>query len=100
MLALNNLESPYAASNIDTGAVGDIGVDLQPRLRHGEFGGRDRKLDEAAHFLDFFPLDEIRRIEILHFSGNTSGERRGVELLYARDSVAAFADSPPGLFGA
>src|SRR5260370_12634112 len=100
ILPLDDLESTNAASDVDTGAVGDFRVDLQTRLRHREIGGRDRKLDEAAHFLDVFPLDEVCRIEALHFSRHAGVEGRGIELLDTRDPVASLADSLPGLFGA
>src|SRR5260370_708694 len=44
-------------------------------------------------------LEEVGGIEVLHFSRHAGVEGCGIELLDTRDAGAAFADSPPGLFG-
>ena len=36
-------------------------------------------MNEAAHLLDFFFLDEVERIEVLDFGGDGAGETRGIE---------------------
>jgi hypothetical protein len=56
-------------------------------------------LNEAAHFLDFFPLDIAAGIEILNFARDLTTESGGIELLDARDPVASLAKRLPGLLG-
>src|ERR1700755_3500650 len=40
---------------------------------------RDGEVDKAAHFLDFFFFDELKRVEVLNFCGNLAGVLRDVE---------------------
>ena len=57
-------------------ALGDLRRDLQARSLHGFIRGRQGQVDEAAHLLQFFFLDELQRIEILDFGGDLAGELR------------------------
>ena len=45
-----------------------------------------REVDEAAHFLDFFFLNEVQRVEALDLSRNLAGKRSRVK---AGDAVHA-----------
>ena len=77
VLALDDFEPADAAADVDADALGVLFGDLQP-------GGRKRvvsiaamrHLDEAAHLLDFFLLDELRGIEMLDLAGDLAVERR------------------------
>ena len=42
--------------------------DRQPGVVHRELRRRDRVLDEDVHLLDVFLLDELQRVEALHFA--------------------------------
>src|SRR5690242_3996385 len=51
-------------------------------------------MNEAAHFLQFFFVNELQRIEILDFGGDLGGKLRGVEVGNA--CYAAFARQQAG----
>ena len=48
----------------------DFRRDFQLRHAHGEIRGRQGELDEPAHFLQFFFLGPVERIEIADFPGD------------------------------
>jgi hypothetical protein len=54
-------------------------------------------LDEAAHFLDIFFFDKAGGIEVLDLARDLAVKRGGIERFNARDTVAAFEQSLPGL---
>jgi hypothetical protein len=56
-------------------------------------------MDEAAHLLDFFFLDEFRGIEILDFARDLGIEERGIESLNAGDAGLASQQALPVLLG-
>jgi hypothetical protein len=56
-------------------------------------------MNEAPHFLDFFFLDVIQRVEVLDLSGNLAGKGRGVEAGNALDAALARKQSLPDHVG-
>ena len=70
-----------------------------PRHLHGFIRRGDREVDEAAHFLDFFFLDEIERIEVADFAGDLAGEGGGIEGGDAADAALARRQSLPDFGG-
>ncbi len=65
------------------------GVTFKTGGFHGFIRGRQGQVDEAAHLLQLFFLDELQRIEILDLRRDLAGELRGIKL---RDAGhAAFA---------
>ena len=97
VFALDDFKSADAAADIDADALrvllGDLEAAGAQRIQHR----RDTHLDEAAHLLDFFLLDEAGRIEMLDLARDPAVERRRIEGLDARDAVAAFEQRLPGV---
>jgi hypothetical protein len=58
-------------------------------------GRCDAHLNEAAHLLDILLLDEAGRVEMLDLAGDLAVERRRIEGLDARYTVAAFEQGLP-----
>src|SRR5438067_2398009 len=56
-------------------------------------------MDEAAHLLQLFFLDEVERIEILHFCGDLAGEISGIEVADAGYAALAREQVLPDFFG-
>jgi hypothetical protein len=54
-------------------------------------------LDEAAHLLDLFFLDETGGIEMLDLARDSAVKRRRIEGFDMRDTAAAFEQGLPGL---
>ena len=48
----------------------DLRSDVQAGHLHGLICGRHAQMNEAAHLLDFFFLDEVQRIEVFDFGGD------------------------------
>ncbi len=70
MLALDHVESADAGADMDADSLGVFIRDLQ--LRHLERFIRrsQREVDEAAHLLNFFFLDEVQRVKVADFGGD------------------------------
>ncbi len=89
MFALDDVESADAGADVDADHLGVFGSHLELRHLHRFFRGGDGEVNEAAHLLDFFFLDELEGIEVADFGGDLAGESGGVEGGDAID--AAFA---------
>ncbi len=74
MLALDDVESADARSDVDAGSVGEFRCDLKPGHANREIRRSHRQMDEPRHLLDFFFLDPVQRIETLHFAGDLAIE--------------------------
>ena len=70
MLAFDDVEPANAGTNVNAYTLLDIRSDVQAGHLHGLICGRHAQMNEAAHLLDFFFLDEIQRIEVLDFGGD------------------------------
>ncbi len=81
VFALDDVESADAGADVDAGGIGDLGSDFEAGHLHGEIGGGQRELDEAAGFLQFFFLEPVQRVETFHFAGDAAieggGDRNG-----------------------
>src|SRR5437879_3534618 len=100
VLALDDLEPADAAADIDAYALFVLFAHLEAGAGHGAFSGRDAKLNEPPHLLDFFFLDVAMRIETLHFAGYLATEIGGVEGRNPRDAALAVAYGLPSVLGA
>ena len=77
VLALDHFESADAAADVDADALGVLRAStFSPELESANSRRRDGELDEAPHLLDFFFLDVLGRVEILHLAGDPAGELR------------------------
>ena len=72
VLPLDHLESADAASDVDadTSALRRCAIS-RPDAFMANLAGRHGELNEAAHLLDVFFLDVLKRIEILYLACNT-----------------------------
>ncbi len=95
---LDHFESADAAADINADSFGIFFGYLKAGGRQGILGGRNRHLNEAAHLLDFFFLDEFRGIEVLDLTRNLAIEQGGIESFNAGNAAADFKQRLPGLF--
>ena len=101
VLPLDHLESADAAADVDADALGLFAVvTLKPDACNAKSARRDGELDEPAHLLDFFFLDVIRRVEVLHLAGDSASEVGGVEGGDGGDPARALLDGLPDCFRA
>ena len=89
MLALDHVESADAGADVNADALGIFWRDLKPGHLHGFVGGGDGEVDEAAHLLDFFFLDELKRVEVMDLGGDLTGKGGRVESGNAADTALA-----------
>src|SRR5208282_13045 len=95
MFALDHVESADARANVHAYALGVFGRDLELGHLHRFIGGGDGEVDEAAHLLYFFFLDEIEGIKVADLGGDLAGKGRGVEPGNASDATFASDQSLP-----
>jgi hypothetical protein len=98
VLALNDFECSDAAADVDTYAFGDLGGDFEGGLFDGEVGGGEGELDEAAHLLEVFAVDEVFRDEVFDFAGDAGGVGGSIEEGDGADAGMALLEGLPGLF--
>src|SRR5882757_248261 len=67
----------------------------QAGLSDSELRGRQRKLDEAAHLLDFFALDEVFRAEAFDFAGDPATEPGRIKKTDRADAGFSLEQSLP-----
>src|SRR5208282_2284954 len=89
MFALDDVESADARADMHADALGVFGRDLEPGHLHRFVGGGDGEVDEAAHLLYFFFLDEVKGVKVADLGCDLAGKSGGVEPGNAAD--AAFA---------
>jgi len=75
-----------AAADVHAHAVGIFGRHVEAGFIYSKFRSRHRKLDEAAHLLNFFFFYVVVRIEIFDFAGNATTETCWVEQGNGADS--------------
>src|ERR1017187_1742330 len=80
MFPFDHIESADAGADMDASPVRNVIGDLQARSFHGLVGGGQGQVNEAAHLLEFFFLDEIERIEVFDLSSDLTGELSRIEL--------------------
>jgi hypothetical protein len=98
MLALDHFKTADAAADVNADAFGHFfGCDPEAGSGKRIFGSGDGHLDEAAHFLDLFFLDEAGRIEMLDLAGDAAVESGCIERFNVRDTAAAFEQRLPCL---
>ena len=95
MLALNHLEGADAAAYVDADFLPIFGCHVEAGLGHGEIRGRQGELDEPAHLLDFFALDEVFGDEVLDFAGDPAAKSGGVEKGDRADAGFSLQESLP-----
>src|SRR5579863_1338260 len=97
VFALDNLKPADAAAHVDADALRILPGHPESRGRERVIAGRNTHLNEAAHLLDIFFLDEAGGIEMLDLTRDLTVKCRRIEGFNARDAVAAFEQSLPGL---
>ena len=91
------LDRPQPAdtgSNVDPDPGRLFRRNFQAGIVHRQLARPHRIVDEGVHLLDFFFLDELRRIEILHLGGNLRIVSARIE---SRDSADAGLAGAKGL---
>ena len=73
MFALDDVEPADAGTDVNADALRNFRRDFQAAHLHRLVGRSQREVDEAAHLLYFFFLDEIQRVEIFDFGGDLAG---------------------------
>src|SRR5208283_1378087 len=69
-------------------------------MLHRKRAGGHGELDEPRHFLDFFLLHKLERIEVLNLTSNAAAKLGGVELGNRAYPVLTGTYGVPGLIGA
>src|SRR5207237_3287859 len=100
VLSFDYLEPADAAADVDACPLGVLGIHREVPAFHRELRRRDGQLDKPAHLFDFFLLDVIRRIETLHLSRDTAGERGSIKRCDGSNAGAALEQRLPSGFGA
>ena len=101
MFPLDHLESADAAADIDAGTFGFFARrNLESGTLEREIRRRDGQVDEPPHFLDFFFLDVVGRIEALDLAGDAATEIGGVEGGDRTDTALSAPDGLPDRLGA
>ena len=95
VLALDYVETANAGADVDAHLLGILGSNFEFRHLHRFIGRGEREVDEAAHLLDFFFLDEIERVEIAYFGSDLAGECGGVKCGNAVHAALARRQSLP-----
>ena len=80
MLALDDVESTDAGAYENPGTIRDFRGHSRPDILHRKAGGRQGKLNKAAHLLQFFFFDEPGRIKALDLSGEGGGKAGGIKM--------------------
>ena len=99
MLALNNVESANAGAYMHAHHLFIVGRDLQAGSLNCLFSRREGEMNEAAHFLDFFFLDEIQRVEVFDFCRYLAGVFGRVKLGNPADAALTGEQVLPDFFG-
>ena len=97
VLALDDVESADTRADMHADVFRVLRRDLQAGHAHGFFRRRHRQVNEAAHLLYFFFLDEIQRVEIFDFGRDLAGVLGGVKLSDPADAAFARQQVPPDL---
>ncbi len=79
MVILDPSDTAYSGSDIDSDALPVFVPDLKARIVGCHLGRRHGIMDEGIHFLDFFFVDPLGRIESLHLPPDTDGKVRRIE---------------------
>ncbi len=99
MFALDDVETADAGADVDAGLVGDFRRDCERGLLHGEIGGGESELDEAAGLFQFFFLEPVERLEAFHFAGDAAIESGGIEMGDGPDAAFGREQIGPDFFG-
>src|SRR5438270_851241 len=97
VLALDDVEPADTRTDVDTNTLRDLRSDVQSGHLHRFICRRHAQMNEAAHLLNFFFLDEIQRIEIFDFSGDRAREPARVEAGDRGNATLARQKIGPGL---
>src|SRR4029077_999845 len=97
VLALDDVEAADSRADVHTNAFRDLGSDVQTRHLHRFVRGAHTEMNEAAHLAGFFFLDEIQRIEVLDFGGDSAGKPGGIKTGNRCDAAFAREEIGPGL---
>ena len=98
MFAFDDIETSDAGSDVHSDSRRKLRSYFQPRHRHGFIRGGESQVDEASHFLGFFFLDEVQRVEVLYLGGDLAGKVGGVKLGDARHPTFAGEKVLPRVF--
>src|SRR5215471_6458027 len=99
MFALDDVESADAGADVDADAFVDSRSDFEAARLHRFLRRSKGEVDEAAHFLGIFFLDELQRVEVLNLGGDLAGMIGGVELRNLRDATLPCQQVFPDFFG-
>ncbi len=98
VFALDHSKPADARANVSSDPGGVLVGDAQTRVIHRFLRSSDRVMDERVHLLDFFFLDKLQRIEVLHFAGDAHGESGDVEAGNRADATATGEQVRPHFF--
>src|SRR6185503_21249609 len=96
-LLLEGHDPADAASDDHAGPLAIGRAAFQAGVTGRLVGGRDGKLEEAVVPLRFLLVDELERLEVLHFAAEADIEIRGIEPADGPGSGPAFQQPLPGV---
>src|ERR1017187_2627448 len=95
VFAFDDVEPSDPRPDVNADPLVVLRSNLQFRHFHRFLRGRDRDMNEASHFLDFFFFDEVQRVEVLDLGGNLAGKSSRVETGDAPDAALACKQGLP-----
>ena len=99
MFALDDVESADAGADVHADRLGVFRRHFELRHLHRFICGGDGEVNEAAHLLDFFFLDEVEGIEVADLGGDLAGKSGSVECGDAIDAALAREQGLPHRVG-
>ena len=100
VLALDHVEPADPAADVDAHSFRNLGSNFQLRSLESELRACHREEHEPAHLLQLPAVDEIERVEVLHFSRDAAGEIRRIKQGDRLDAVLSVTERAPRFFGA
>jgi hypothetical protein len=99
VFALDDFEGADSAAYVDSDPLGVCRGYLELGLTDGFLSCGDGELNEAAHLLYVFAIDEVFRDEAFDLAGEPAGVVVGWKEGDRRNARGAFQDLPPGRLG-
>src|SRR5207253_8740387 len=89
VLAFDHIETTDTGSDVHPDTSGKFGREFQPRHLHRLICRGQGEVDEAAHLLEFFLVDELQRVETLDLGRDLAGKIGRIKLRNPRHSAFA-----------